>query len=144
MNSGRFVFKFVLTLSVAIPAFLLVRDLARPDFAPGNRLLWLALAPALLGAAILFELASVPADDWHARMIGHNSLYCVDGDPVAVAGSVRGCALRAALRRTGKSRQSPEPSAACSPPASLRRSMPATAPTTARCSSPPGTRSASF
>jgi hypothetical protein len=77
MNSGRFIFKFVLTLSIAIPAFLLVRDLARPDFAPGNRLLWLALAPALLGAAILFELASVPSDDWHARMIGHNSLYCV-------------------------------------------------------------------
>ena len=82
MNSGRFLFKFVLTLSVAIPAFLLVRGLARPDFAPGKRLWWLALAPALLLAAIIFELASVPADAWHARMIGRNSFFCVTVIPL--------------------------------------------------------------
>ncbi len=76
-GSVRFVFKFVLTLSVAIPAFLLVRGLSRPDFAPGKRLWWLALAPALLLAAIVFELASVPADIWHARMIGHNAIACL-------------------------------------------------------------------
>jgi hypothetical protein len=82
MNSGRFLFKFVLTLSVAIPAFLLVLGLARPDFAPGKRLWWLALAPVLLLAAIIFELASVPADAWHARMIGRNSFFCVTVIPL--------------------------------------------------------------
>jgi hypothetical protein len=82
MSSGRFLFKFVLTLAVAIPAFLLVRGLSRPDFAVGNRLWWLALAPALLAAAIVFELVSVPEDLWHARMIGHNSFACVTMIPL--------------------------------------------------------------
>jgi len=77
MTSGRFVFKFVLTLSVTIPAFLLVSGMSRPDFSAGNRLWWLALAPALLIAAILFELSNVPADTWHARMIGNNSFACM-------------------------------------------------------------------
>jgi hypothetical protein len=76
-ESGRFVFKFVLTLSVAIPGFLLLRGMSRPDFAPGNKLWWLALAPALLSAAVAFELLSLPVDAWHARMIGQNSLNCL-------------------------------------------------------------------
>ncbi|HEY8194730.1 MAG TPA: NrsF family protein [Hyphomicrobium sp.] len=76
-TSIRFIFKFVLTMSVIIPAFLLVRGLSRPDFQPGNNLWWLALAPLLLLAAILLELASVPADAWHARMMGHNAVPCM-------------------------------------------------------------------
>jgi hypothetical protein len=82
MDSWRFVFKFVLTLSVAIPGFLLVRSMSRPDFVPGKRLWWLALAPALLLAAMAFELFSVPAVAWHARMIGHNSLNCLTAIPL--------------------------------------------------------------
>lgn len=76
-SSGRFLFKFVLTLSVAVPAFLIIRGLARPDFAAGNKLRWLALAPVLLAGGILFELASVPSGDWHARLVGHNSIACL-------------------------------------------------------------------
>jgi hypothetical protein len=76
-TSGRFVFKFAVTLSVAVPAFLLVRGLARPDFRPGKRLWWLALGPALLMVALVLELASVPADAWRGRMIGHNALFCM-------------------------------------------------------------------
>lgn len=75
--SLRFVFKFVLTLSLAIPAYVLVRGLSRPDFRPGKKLWWLALAPALLMIGILLELFSVPPDEWHARMIGHNSVACL-------------------------------------------------------------------
>ncbi|MGO4684929.1 NrsF family protein [Hyphomicrobium sp. 2TAF46] len=77
VSSLRFVFKFVLTLSLAIPAYVLVRGLSRPDFEPGKKLWWLALAPALLLIAILLELVSVPADQWHARMIGQNSMACL-------------------------------------------------------------------
>jgi len=76
-TSIRFLFKFVVTLSLAIPAFFLVRGLARPDFKIGKRLRWLALGPALLIGALAAEMMSVPADDWHARMIGHNSFYCM-------------------------------------------------------------------
>jgi hypothetical protein len=76
-KSVRFLFKFVVTLSLAVPAFLLVRGLSRPDFKTGNRLWWLALGPALLIGGIVLEMLSVPADDWRARMIGHNSFYCM-------------------------------------------------------------------
>ncbi|HEY8129650.1 MAG TPA: NrsF family protein [Hyphomicrobium sp.] len=76
-TSLRFVFKFVLTLSVAIPSFFLVRELSRPDFRPGKKLWWLALAPAVLLIGIFFELLSVPADAWHAQMVGHNAVACM-------------------------------------------------------------------
>ncbi|RUO97582.1 NrsF family protein [Hyphomicrobium sp.] len=81
-TSVRFAFKFVLTLSVAIPAFLLVRGLARPDFKPDGRLWWLALAPALLLAGIIGEMMVLPADTWKARMIGQNSVYCLIVIPI--------------------------------------------------------------
>lgn len=76
-RSVRFLFKFVVTLGLAVPAFLLVRGLARPDFKIDKRLWWLALGPALLIVGIAAELMSIPADAWQARMVGHNSFYCM-------------------------------------------------------------------
>lgn len=76
-TSLRFVFKFILTLSVAIPAFVLVRELARPDFKPGKALWWLALAPAVLAVGVLCELYALPSDAWEANMIGHNAVFCL-------------------------------------------------------------------
>lgn len=81
-TSIRFMFKFVLTLSVAVPAFLLVRGLSRPDFDAQRQLWWLALAPVLLLAGIVFELMMLPAGEWQARMMGHNSFYCVEVIPL--------------------------------------------------------------
>jgi hypothetical protein len=81
-SSARFIFKFVVTLSLAISAFVLVRGLSRPDFKPDKRLWWLALGPALLIAGIVVELVSVPSSAWHARMIGHNSFYCMTVIPL--------------------------------------------------------------
>jgi hypothetical protein len=81
-NSIRFVFKFVVTLSAAIPAFLIVRAMTRPDFEAGRYLWWLALAPALLIGGSLLETASLPAGEWHARMIGHNALVCMTVIPL--------------------------------------------------------------
>jgi hypothetical protein len=73
----RFIFKFVLTMSMVIPAFMLVRVLARPDYEPDRRMWWLILAPVMLFAAVLVELAVVPSEDWHARMMGRNSVPCM-------------------------------------------------------------------
>jgi hypothetical protein len=81
-TSMRFLFKFVLTLAVAIPAFFLVRALSRPDFVAGNRLWWLALAPVLLAIGVGLELVSVPEGLWHTRMIGHNAFACVTMIPL--------------------------------------------------------------
>lgn len=76
-TSLRFVFKFVLTLSIAIPAFVLVRNLARPDFKPGKYLWWLALAPLVLAVGVTSELFALPSDAWRANMIGHNAVFCL-------------------------------------------------------------------
>jgi hypothetical protein len=82
VSSVRFAFKFVVTLSIAIPALLLVRGLTRPDFKPGMQLWWLALGPALLVAGSMIEMWVLPADEWHAKMIGHNSFYCLTVIPL--------------------------------------------------------------
>jgi hypothetical protein len=76
-SSPRFVFKFIVTLSIAIPAFMLVRGLARPDFKPGNNLWWLALAPVVLAIGVLSELSGLPEDAWKTNMVGHNSMFCL-------------------------------------------------------------------
>ena len=76
-TSLRFGFKFLLTLSVAIPAFMLVRALARPDFKPGKYLWWLALAPAVLIIGVIAELLALPRDAWSANMVGHNAVFCL-------------------------------------------------------------------
>jgi hypothetical protein len=78
----RFLFKFVLTLAVAIPAFFIVSALSRPDIVAGNRLWWLALAPVLLAIGVILELVSVPEGLWHTRMIGHNSFACMTMIPL--------------------------------------------------------------
>lgn len=77
VSSLRFVFKFVLTFGLAIPAFILVRELSRPDFEPGKKLWWLALTPALLLAGVVLELFAVPPDQWHTKMVGYNSMFCL-------------------------------------------------------------------
>src|SRR5690606_36815099 len=81
-SSVRFLFKFVVTLSLAVSAFLIVRGLSRPDFKIDRRLWWLALGPALLLAGIVLELASVPPEAWRTRMIGHNALFCMTVIPL--------------------------------------------------------------
>lgn len=76
-TSLRFVFKFILTFSLAIPAFALVRELARPDFKLDRHLWWLALAPAVLAVGVVFELLALPSSAWRANMIGHNAMFCL-------------------------------------------------------------------
>jgi hypothetical protein len=76
-TSVRYVFKLIVMLSLAIPAFFLVRGLSRPDFKLAGSLWWLALGPAMLLLGVGLELAAVPSDTWHARMMGHNSFYCM-------------------------------------------------------------------
>ena len=90
----RFDFKFVVTLSLAATALILTLRLARPD-ASGNRAI-LLLVPALLAVAIALELINVPAQDWLARWIGHNSRACMINIPFLSLGPL--AAILAALR----------------------------------------------
>ena len=101
-DSGRFIFKFMLTLSVAVPGFVLLRGMSRPDFVPGNRLWWLALAPVLLSAAVAFELLG--ADRRVARPDDGPQLAQLSDDNTApIVAAVRDRDLRAPLRRSSKS-----------------------------------------
>jgi hypothetical protein len=76
-TSPRFVFKFVLTLSAVVPAYILVRKLARPDFQPASAVWWLVLPAAVLAMGVFAELFALPPDAWKANMVGHNAVYCL-------------------------------------------------------------------
>ena len=72
-----FLFKFVVTAAVLIPATLLTAHLARPDATPG---LWgwaLLIAPLLLVAGVSAELVASPINVWTAKLIGTNAVACV-------------------------------------------------------------------
>ncbi len=76
-NDPRFMFKFVFTLGLAIPAALLVLRLARPDGVTGWTKWLLILPPLLLAAAIAVEMQSVPADHWAVSAMGSMPVACM-------------------------------------------------------------------
>lgn len=82
VHSPRFIFKFVFTLAIAVPAFLLVRRLARPDAKPG-RLMWLLMLPlVLLAIAVALEMYALPREHWAVYAIGSNALACMSMIPL--------------------------------------------------------------
>lgn len=73
----RFPFKFVVTLSLAATAIGLLLRLARPGVPPRLwRWAWL-IAPALLVLAVVTELAVMPASSWWSRLVGSNARFCL-------------------------------------------------------------------
>jgi len=73
----RFAFKLLVTLCLAIPALVLLPRVATPLASTRalSRALW--LAPLVLLAGVLLELAVLPNDLWMASAIGHNSRWCL-------------------------------------------------------------------
>ena len=49
-------------------------------------MLLLLVAPLLMAAAVILEMAVVPAGDWAARLVGHNMPVCLASIPVIGAG----------------------------------------------------------
>ena len=78
----RFLFKFAMTLLLAMTAFALALRLARPGAETGYTWLALATAPALLAFGVLAELATMPAASWGTRLIGTNWSYCLTYVPL--------------------------------------------------------------
>ena len=97
VNSPRFVFKFVLTLGLAIPAYFLVQRMARPDAKAGKTIWILALVPLMLAAGVLTEMYLLPADHWAVYMIGSNSKACMSFIPLFAMAPLAGALL--ALRQ---------------------------------------------
>jgi len=102
METVRFLFKFVVTLSLAIAAIGALLRMARP----GARLgLWgwaFAAAPVLLGGAVIAELIVMPESTWVARLVGHNARFCLTLIPLLAIGPL--ACLLLALRQGAPSR----------------------------------------
>jgi hypothetical protein len=77
ITTPRFLFKFVITLSLLASALGLVWNLARPGAIPVGWLLALAAAPALLVVGSVAEMLTVPVADWGHRLTGSNAFMCV-------------------------------------------------------------------
>jgi hypothetical protein len=86
METIRFLFKFVVTIALAVTACAVVFRIGRPG---ASLRLWgwtLLAAPLLLLAAVAAEMAVMPADSWGARMIGHNARFCLTLIPLLSIG----------------------------------------------------------
>ena len=81
-ETPRFLFKFVVTIALAVSAFGVARALSRPGENWRRVLPYLAAAPALIFIAVAVELFFLPSDTWANRMIGTNSIVCLTYIPL--------------------------------------------------------------
>jgi hypothetical protein len=77
----RFLFKFVVTLLLALCSALLVWRLVRPGAPARLQIAVLALVPLVLAAGVLMELFVLPTDSWCPKLIGSNGLVCLVSIP---------------------------------------------------------------
>lgn len=96
LGSGRFLFKFVVTITLAVTATMAILELGRPDASLAHRGLALAIAPVLLAGAAAVEMLLLPERQWGARLIGQNARFCLTLIPLLAIGPLA-CIL-AALR----------------------------------------------
>ena len=139
IQTWRYDFKFVMTLTLAVTSARLVWRLARPAAEYRSAELAMAAAPLLLSGAVLYELWAVPASSWLPRAIGSNSVACVISiaflsiAPLAAAfyalSAARPCGRVWRERRRG-----------CSPARLQQRFTPRIAQTIRRCSAQSGTQ----
>jgi len=85
VHSVRFLFKFVVTLTLAATSVLVSLKLSRPneDLRSSRALI---LAPVLLACAVGVELAIVPSDQWMSKLVGHNARNCLTLIPLLSIG----------------------------------------------------------
>ena len=81
-QSVRFLFKFVATLSLALPALWLARRCLSPQASTDRWALPLLLAPLLLVSAVGLELRVLPESAWMPQLVGTNSRWCLGFVPI--------------------------------------------------------------
>lgn len=96
VRSYRFLFKFVVTASLAVTAIWVTLSVGRPGFGLAQRGLALAIAPALLAGAAVVELLVLPESQWMSHLVGHNARHCLTLIPLLSIGPL--ACLMAALR----------------------------------------------
>lgn len=85
LETPRFIYKCVLTLSLFASAFGLMLHLSRPGSVPRGWLAALAIPPVLLIISVIAELFLVPSSVWGMNWIGKNSTVCLVLIPVLSA-----------------------------------------------------------
>ena len=96
MKSGRFLFKFIVTITLAVTAIWVTLSIGRPGGSLAYRGLALSIAPALLACAAAIELVMLPESQWMPHLVGHNARVCLTLIPLLSIGPF--ACLLAALR----------------------------------------------
>lgn len=78
----RFLFKFVLTVTLAMSAIVLALQVSRPEAVLGRWLWLIAIAPGMLLLAAVAELFVMPSASWMPRLVGSNSRVCLTVIPL--------------------------------------------------------------
>jgi len=78
----RFLFKFVVTLLLALCSAMLVWRLARPGAPVRLQIAALAIVPLVLAAGVLVEMIVLPSPSWAGRLVGSNGLVCLLSIPL--------------------------------------------------------------
>jgi hypothetical protein len=92
VESNRFLFKFVVTVSLAATAIWVTLSVGRPGGSLADRGLALAIAPALLACGTVVELLVLPESQWMPHLVGHNARFCLTLIPLLSIGPL-GCLL---------------------------------------------------
>jgi hypothetical protein len=96
VKSNRFLFKFIVTVSLAVTAIWVTLSVGRPDGGLAHRALALSIAPALLACAVVIELLVLPQSQWMPQLVGRNARLCLTLIPLLSIGPL--ACLLAALR----------------------------------------------
>jgi hypothetical protein len=96
VKSNRFLFKFVVTVSLTVTAIWVTLSVGRPGGSLAHRGLALSIAPALLACALVVELVVLPESQWMPHLVGHNARLCLTLIPLLSVGPL--ACLLAALR----------------------------------------------
>jgi hypothetical protein len=81
-ETWRFAFKFALSLVCMACAWRACLELARPEVRLLDVVGWIAVPPALLAVAVLYELAVMPPAQWYERAAGLYASTCLSAIPL--------------------------------------------------------------
>jgi hypothetical protein len=77
METPRLIFKFLVMITLAITAFGVLFALSRPGANWRKAVPLLAVAPCVLAAGVVIELAVLPPDMWWTSLLGAHGLACL-------------------------------------------------------------------
>jgi hypothetical protein len=86
METVRFLFKFVITLPLAIAATAAMGRAGRPGSSFGLPGWALGILPLVLGCAVLVELIVLPESLWTSKLVGSNARVCLTLIPLLAMG----------------------------------------------------------